>query len=88
MYVFISNLTAVECSFMVKWVIRPILISGPLSYFSYQPVLHNWFNKGHDMDYHVCGVVHIKDPLLLIRKRSPCSGSSGCPLFNNMSDAI
>ena len=25
----------------------------------------------------VCGVVHIKDPLLLIGKSSPCSGSSG-----------
>ena len=38
----------------------------PLSYFSFQPVLHDWCNKGH-MCYHVCGVMHIKDPLLLIR---------------------
>ena len=25
----------------------------------------------------ICGMVHIKDPLLLIEKRSPCRGSSG-----------
>ena len=31
--------------------------------------------------YHsVCGMVHIKDPLLLIEKSSPCIGGSGFPL--------
>ena len=35
----------------------------PLSYFSFQPVLHDWCNKGHGMCYHVCGMVHIKEPL-------------------------
>ena len=25
----------------------------PLSYFSFQPVLHDWCNKGHDMCYPV-----------------------------------
>ena len=49
----------------------------PLSYFSFQPVLHDWFNKG--MYYAVCGMMHIKEPLLLIRKSSPCDGS-GFPL--------
>ena len=29
------------------------------------------------MCYPVCGMVHIKEPLLLIGKSSPCSGSSG-----------
>ena len=38
----------------------------PLSYFSFQPVLHNWCKKGHGMCYPVCGIVHIKEPLLLI----------------------
>ena len=47
----------------------------PLSYFSFQPVLHNWCNKGSGMCYPVCGMVHIKEPLLLIRKSSPCGGS-------------
>ena len=31
------------------------------------------------MCYPVCGMVHIKEPLLLIRKSSPCGGS-GFPL--------
>ena len=52
----------------------------PLSYFSFQPVLHDWCTKGSGMCYHVCGVVHIKDPLLLIGNSSPCSGSIGFPL--------
>ena len=43
----------------------------PLSYFSFQPVLHDC--------YPVCGMVHIKEPLLIIGKSSPC-GSSGFPL--------
>ena len=47
----------------------------PLSYFSFQPVLHNWCNKGCGMCYPVCGMMHIKEPLLLIRKSSPCGGS-------------
>ena len=48
----------------------------PVSYFSFQPVLHDWCNKGTGMCYPVCGVVHIKDPLLLITNNSPCSGDS------------
>ena len=47
----------------------------PLSYFLFQPVLHDWFNKGCGMYYPVCGMVHIKEPLLLIRKSSLCGGS-------------
>ena len=51
----------------------------PLSYFSFQPMLHNWCNKGRGMYYPVCGMMHIKEPLLLIGKSSPCGGS-GFPL--------
>ena len=51
----------------------------PLSYFSFQPVLHNWYNKGCGMYYPVCWMMHIKEPLLLIGKSSPC-GSIGFPL--------
>ena len=49
--------------------------------------------KGHGMYYPVCGIMHIKEPLLLIGKSSPCGGS-GFPLslsewsFTIMSDAI
>ena len=52
----------------------------PLSYFSFQPVLHDWCNKGHGMCYPVCGMVHIKEPLLLNGKSSICSGGNGFPL--------
>ena len=47
----------------------------PLSYFSFQPVLHDWCIKGRSMCYPVCGMVHIKEPLLLIDKSSLCGGS-------------
>ena len=40
----------------------------PLSYFSFQPVLHDWCNKCSGMCYPVYGMMHIKEPLLLIRK--------------------
>ena len=40
----------------------------PLSYFLFQPVLRDWSNKGSRMCYHVCGVVHIKDSLLLLER--------------------
>ena len=53
---------------------------GSLSYFLFQPVLHDWCAKGHGMRYPVCGMVDIKDPLLLIKKSSPCSGDSGFAL--------
>ena len=48
---------------------------NPSSYFSFQPVLHDWCNKGCGMHYPVCGMMHIKEPLLLIEKSSPCGGS-------------
>ena len=66
----------VERSLMVRWVVGSILHGvDPLSYFSFQPVLHDWCNKGRSMCYHVCGMVHIKEPLLLIDKSSLCGGS-------------
>ena len=46
-----------------------------LNYFLFQPVLHDWCNKGCGMCYPVYWMVHIKEPLLLIRKSSPCGGS-------------
>ena len=69
----------VERSLMVRLVVGSILHGvDPLSYFSFQPVLHDWCNKGRGMCYPVCGMVHIKEPLLLIGKSSLC-GSSGFP---------
>ena len=61
---------------MVRWVVGSILHGvDPLSYFLFQPVLHDRCNKGHGMCNRVCGMVHIKEPLLLIGKNSPCGGS-------------
>ena len=69
-----------ERSLMVQWVVGSILHGvDPLSYFSFQPELHDWCNKGCGMYYPVCGMVHIKGPLVLIGKSSPCGGS-GFPL--------
>ena len=66
----------VERSLMVLWVVGSILHGvDPLSYFSFQPVLHDWCNKGRGMCYPGCGMVHIKEPLLLIDKSSLCGGS-------------
>ena len=53
---------AMDRSFMVD----------PLSYFSFQPVIHDWRNKGCGICNPVCGMVHIKEPLQLIGKSSPC----------------
>ena len=38
----------------------------PLSYLSFQPVLHDWCNKGSGMCCHFCG-------MMLIRKRKYCN---------------
>ena len=51
---------------MVQWVVRSIPHGvDPLSYFSFQPVLHDWHNKGSGMCNPVCG---IKEPVRLIGK--------------------
>ena len=52
---------------------------NPMSYFSFQPVLHDRCNKGRSMYHPVCGMMHMKEPLLVIGKSSPCGGS-GFPL--------
>ena len=61
---------------MMRLVVGSILRGvDPLSNLSFQPVLHDWCNKGRGMCYPVCRMVHIKEPLLLIGKSSPCGGS-------------
>ena len=56
-------------------------IDPPLSYFSFQPVLHDY--KGCGMCYPVYGMVHIKEPLLLIVKSSLCGGSGFLSHYQN-----
>ena len=48
---------------------------GPTELFLVPAMLHDWCNKGCGMCYPVCGMVHIKEPLLLIDKSSLCGGS-------------
>ena len=38
----LENFQVVECQLKVQWVIGSIPHGGPLSYFSVQPMLHNW----------------------------------------------
>ena len=63
-----SNLVMQSVAVVFEWV-------RSLGYFPFQPVVHNWFIKGHGMYCSVYGKVHIKDPLLLIEKSSLCGGS-------------
>ena len=79
----LSNLKnpLVEYTFMVHWVVRSILLGGLMGYFSFQPVLNNWFNKESGICCPDYGMVHIKDLLLLIEKSSPFSDNSGFPLL-------
>ena len=58
---------------------RPNINSMWLSITSFQPVLQDWCNKDCGMYYSVCGMMLIKEPLLLIGKSSLCGGS-GFPL--------
>ena len=79
---------------MVRWVVGSILHGGPLSYYFFRTLLHDWCNKGRGVGYPVGLMMHIKEPMLLIGKSSPCSVGSGFPLslsewsFYHMSDAI
>ena len=74
----------VEHSLMVQWVVGSILHGvDPLSYFSFQPVLHDWCNKGCGMCYPVCRMVHIKEPLLLIDKSSQVAAAGFLSHYQN-----
>ena len=84
----------VEHPLMVRRGIGSIPHDGPIElFFLFQPVVHDWCNKGMYYPY-VCRMVHIKEPLLLIGKSRPCSVGSGFPLllsewcFTIMSDTI
>ena len=78
---------------MVRWVVGSILHGvDPLSYFSFQPVLMTGVTKAGVTKavvcYPVCGMVHIKEPLLLIEKSSPCGGSGFPPSLSEWSSTI
>ena len=52
-----------------------LVLHGWCNKFSFQLVLHDWCNKSRCMCYPDYGMVHIKEPLLLIGKSSLCGGS-------------
>ena len=54
---------------MVRWVVGSILHGvDPLSYFSFQPVLYDWCNRVRGICYPICGMVHIKESMLLTER--------------------
>ena len=53
---------------------------NPLSYFSFQPVPHEWYNKGCGMCCPVSGVVYYKDPLLIIEQVAHVVAAAGFAL--------
>ena len=59
---------------MVRLVVGSILHGGgPIELFLVPATApHDWCNKGRGMCYPVCMMEHIKEPLLLIGKNSPC----------------
>ena len=71
----IAYTTAFATPFVVHWLEREMVRAfaycamdrrmDALSYFSSLPVLNDWCNKGRGMCYPVCGMMHIKEPLLL-----------------------
>ena len=60
----------VQLTLMVRWVVGSILHGGTIELF---------IVAANDMCYPVCVMMHIKEPLLLIEKNTPCSGGSGFP---------
>ena len=64
----------VERSLMVRWVVGSILHGeDPLSYFSFQPVLQVWCNKGCGMLYCLWDGAYKRT--LAVNKSSLCGGS-------------
>ena len=47
----------------------------PLSYFSFKPMIQDLCNKDRGICYPVCGMMHIKETLLLTGKSTQCGGS-------------
>ena len=58
---------------MVRWVVGSIFHGGPIELFLVSA------SAPRLVYYPVCGMMHIKEPLLLIGKSNPCGGS-GFPL--------
>ena len=64
---------------MVRWVVGSILHGRPIELFLVPASAPRLVEQRSCMCHPVCGMVHIKEPLLLIGKSSLCGGS-GFPL--------
>ena len=53
----------------------------PLSYFSFQSVLHNWRNKSCGVYYPVFGMVHIREHMLLTGKIAHVAAAGDVSLY-------
>ena len=76
-----THSTVLEHLLIVQWVVGSIPHGGPTE----TCFVSNWYytsdvKKGCDLYYPVYERMHLKEPLLLIRKSIPCSGGSGLPL--------
>ena len=67
----------VEHPLMMRWVVGSILHGGPFELFLVPASVPRLVDKDRGKRYPVCGIVHIKEPLLPIGK------SSGFPLSLN-----
>ena len=61
--------------------VRAFAHGGSIELFLVPANVPRLVNKVRGICYPVCGMVHIKEPLLLIGKSSPFSGGSGFSLF-------
>ena len=64
---------------MVRWVVGSILHGGPIELFLVPASASRHGLTKAVLCHSICGMVHIKEPLLLSEKSSPCGGS-GFPL--------
>ena len=62
---------------MVRWIVIPILHGGHIELFLVPASAPRLVSQRPGMCYPACGVVHIKESLLLIEKSNPCSGGTG-----------
>ena len=65
----------VERSLMERRVVGSILHDGTIELFHVRASVPRLDKQGRGMYYPVCGMVNIKEPLLLIGKTSPCGAA-------------
>ena len=74
-----SHFWGVRCISMLKHLFMVWWNVGSFPHsrnFTFQPVLHDWCNKGCGMYYPVSGMVHIKELMLLLKMSGPPSVTS------------